>query len=270
MKSISLGILLGTGLAVLAMNACTSGGDSDDAKGTGGGAATGGNGSGATGSGTGGNGSGTGGLGGGQGGDPDAVACPAATEAALLDFGPGMGGAPSTTDSTFGDFTNTFSGGTFIYGGPSLTSDVTGENWNISGDVDTWSGFGLYFADCGKVDASAFKGITFKISGDADGKPVTLWVGTAANTAPNADEPDFGRCTAASCANGEYQVNVTSSSETIEVLWADLTGGAPEATVNPAEIVGFGWYFTPPAGVDTPTVTPYPVDIVVDDIGFIP
>jgi hypothetical protein len=285
---------LGAGLATLAATACTSGGDDDKNNGTGpgtGGAATGGAGTGGAGTGgagTGGAGTGGAGTGGVVGGDPNAVACGTASDAVLLDFAAGMGGASSTTDSTFGDFTTTFSGGTFLYP-DALTSDVTGENWHISGELNDYGGFALYFADCTKVDASAYKGIKFTISGNTDGRPVTLNVGTAANTITSAwlqankaasdpdVEPNFGRCTPAenrydgTCSDATYQVTVTETATTVEIPWADLTGakaGGQAIAIDPSEITFIGWNFEAPAGAGTATVTAYPVDVVIDDIGF--
>jgi hypothetical protein len=287
MRAINLGILLGAGIAVVAAGACTSGGDSDPASnGSGGGTGTGatGTGTGATGNGTGSTGNGTGGAGtaGGGSSDPDAVACPAATEALLLDFAAGMGGAGSTSEATFGDFTTTLSGGTFFYP-TGLTSDVSGENWHVSGDLDDYGGFGLFLQDCTKVDASAFKGIKLTISGDTGGKPITLNVGTASNEITSAwlqangeadADPNFGRCTPTdnkydgSCAAPSKQIEVTGAATTIEIPWAELTGGSPEPSVDPSEITFITWSFTPPEGAGTASVTPYAVDVVVDDIGF--
>ncbi len=284
MRAINLGILLGAGIAVVAAGACTSGGDSDPASnGSGGGSATGGgDGTGATNTGTGSTGTGTGGNGtaGGGSGDPDAVACPDAADALLLDFALGMGGGSATP--SFGDFDAKFSGTTYSYP-VALTSDVSGENWHISGDVADYSGFGLAFADCYKVDASAFKGIKLTISGDTGGKPITLNVGTAAdqitsawmqaNGDPDA-APNFGRCTPAdnqydgTCGSPTYQITVSGTPTTVQIPWAELTGGSPDDSVDPSEITFIAWNFTPPDGVGTASVVSYPVDVVVDDIGF--
>jgi hypothetical protein len=97
----------------------------------------------------------------------DAIACPTPVDALILDFtyDPSGDGA----QATFGDFAQTFSGGTFVYPNEEtmpmypLTSDVTGDNWHITGTVGDYSGFGLFFQDCTKLDASAFDGIEFTI-----------------------------------------------------------------------------------------------------------
>lgn len=279
MKLISLGSVLSVG--VLAMAACTSGGEETTGDGDGDGdAATGG----VAGDG---DGDGVGGTPTGDGdGDGAAVACLPALEADLLDFtydDSGMGGAlPSAVDGEFGDYTTTLSGGTFVYGAASggLTSDVTGDNWHISGSVADYSGFGVFFANCTKADLSAYKGITLTISGNAGTSPITMSVGTAANEITSAwlEEnggtdvvPNFGRCTPTtgqydgSCAAPTTTITVGNSPETVEILWADLTGGAPDASVTPSEITAISWYFAWTEGG-----VAYDVDITIDDIGLIP
>jgi hypothetical protein len=80
---------------------------------------------------------------------------------------------PSGDDAqaSFGDFTETFSGGTFVYPNTEemteypLASDITEDNWHITGEVGAYSGFGLFFQDCTKFEASAFDGIEFTVNG---------------------------------------------------------------------------------------------------------
>lgn len=285
MRLISLGILLGSTLGLVAVTGCTSGGDDTDGEGgdNGSGGDDGGGDGGGSGNTTGDG--GTSGSGGGGGGDPDAVACLPVTQALILDFTYDAAADPpqSTTDGEFGDYTATFSGGTFKYP-EALTSDVTDSNWHLAGELDTYGGFALFLAnDCTKIDASAYSGVKFTISGDTEGKAVVLNVGTAANEVSSAWRegngetdvtPNFGRCEPVdnpydgTCVTPTFSVVPTAEPTVIEVSWADLTGGSPE-DVNPAEITFIGWNFTPPEGVDTAGVVPYAVDIVVDDIAFI-
>jgi hypothetical protein len=64
-----------------------------------------------------------------------------------------------------------------------ITSDVTGNNWHISGTIGDYSGFGLGFDGCSRVDASAYRGISFTISGSVPmGNMVTLGMGTLNDT----------------------------------------------------------------------------------------
>jgi hypothetical protein len=170
-----------------------------------------------------------------------------------------------------------------------LTSDVTQDNWHISGEVGDYSGFGVSFNKCTKVDASAYKGISFTISGSVEmNGTVTFTVGTAGDDVSSAwlnmnkkagddDKHTFARCTPASATN-QYDgtcnspskvVTVSDKPTTVTVLWKDLTGGKPESSVNPAEITFVSWVFPPPPGAGTDSPTPYMADVTLDDLTFV-
>ncbi len=220
----------------------------------------------------------------------DAIACPTPTEALIMDFTYEPSGDGS--QASFGDFTETFSGGTFVYPNAEemtmypLTSDITDDNWHITGTVGEYSGFGLFFNECTKFDASAFDGIEFTISGDVGmGKTIDFRVGTAADTVSHewlhangqtAEPANFGRCLPpgsnqydGSCSEPVVTVTVTETPTVVTVLWDDLTGGSPEASVTPSELTSISWALPAPAGVDTQAVTTYSVDLVVDDLRFV-
>lgn len=198
----------------------------------------------------------------------------------------------SKTDPSFGDFTTTFSGGGFVYPGAGnmypLTSDVTEGNWHISGDVGNYSGFALFFNNCFKVDASAYKGISFTVSGEVEmGGTLTFLVGTAADDITSAwlnmhkaegeaDKHNFGRCTPAtdnqydgSCGSPTKSIPVTADPTVVTVLWKDLTSGKPQASVTPSEITSIAWSFPAPAGAGTDSPTVYKADVVIDDLTFV-
>jgi hypothetical protein len=96
------------------------------------------------------------------------------------------GGAPNITDVHFGSGYGVLSGGGYLYpttGMYALAPDLSQSTWHIVGTVRDYSGFGLYFNDCNRIDASKYKGISFKVSGTlgASGAPagdLTLLVGT--------------------------------------------------------------------------------------------
>jgi len=186
------------------------------------------------------------------------------------------------TDPRFGT-SGYLQGGLSFY--PStLKSDLSQNSWHITGTVDNYAGFGLYFDNCDRVDASQFKGIQFTVSGTVSGA-MTFGVGTAGNTASGAwmlangktaaKTTDVGRCTPTSDTNNIYYTpGCTPSSTTFtvpavpaaqSVAWTSLTGGAPEASVNPKEITSVYWAF---AWQDKGT--PYAIDFTLDDIKFIP
>ncbi|MET0412205.1 MAG: hypothetical protein ABW217_12965 [Polyangiaceae bacterium] len=261
--------------------------------------------------GTAGAGAGAGGSGGGSGGglrdDPAfgvAIECPAILQASITDFTPvalsaDAGAADAGTATvipgvTFGDFTATWSGGTYVYPNAAddpyvLSSDMSSGEWHMSGNIGTYTGFGLYFSNCTRIDASAFAGISFTIRGNvAMGGAITLQVSTSEdeishlwlNSQPAPPSPaataNSGRCLPAmnqydgTCAIPTFSVPITPSATTIEVRWADLTGGSPSASVNPSEITGISWILPNPPGAGTATPTPYAAELYVDDLSFIP
>lgn len=273
-------------ISLLGGVACSSGGSSRG--GSGGTAATGGNGTGGGGGiaqGTGGLGgaTSTGGTAGTTAGGAAAVMCLPATTPLLLDFATVGAGGNGNTQAAFGDYTNVFSGGTFSYPDANITSDVTGGNWHMTGSVADYSGFGIYLGNCQEVDFSNYGGFQFTISGTAPSATpgtLTFGMGTAADSiaydwfVQNAitSTPNFGRCfpTASqydgSCGDPKMTVNLSTTPTVVTVHWADLMGGAPDATVNPAEITSIWWSF-PWAGA---TDTAYDIDITVDDIQLVP
>jgi hypothetical protein len=254
-----------------------------------------------------------GGVGGGAGGQyatSDGVAClPPQASGLITDFTPAPppdggaadasvadgGGAVATDQIRFGDDATTLSGGEFYYPNASstsayqITSDVSGGNWHVKGTVGDFSGFGLYYDSCSRIDASAFKGISFTISGTVQGGSLTFEVDTLSDTiaaswlnthAGTAMPTDPGRCIPVSTAVNQYAqtdcapaikaIAVTSTPTPMTVLWSDFAGGKPQATVTPSDIIGIRWVLPNPAGVGTASVVTYPLDIVVDNLAFIP
>lgn len=248
-----------------------------------------------TNNGTGGSGGGAGGTttpSGGSGGSSstgtastDGKLCPA-PQALITDFTYTPGS--DTTQVHFGNST-TLSGGEYVYGGepapgPPLVSDMSNSNWHITGSVGTYSGFGLYFDSCSRIDASAFKGISFKVSSAVISDGITFGVDTLDNTitadwinshgdsstgpgrcTPPAD-PTLNQYTQSTCTNATASIPVTATPIVQQVLWGDFTRGKPDANIEkPAEIVGIHWNF-PWTGAGTP----YTVDLTLDDLSFIP
>jgi hypothetical protein len=233
------------------------------------------------------------------------VHCPPITQALMTDFtytapvvadagAADAGPAPASTMGTYfgGDPTMVFSGASFVYptaGSYPVSSDVSGNDWHITGTLGDYSGFGVSFAQCYSQDASMYQGISFTVQGSIPmgNNSLTFSVGTAendvthlwlnANTNPATPAPiNAGRCIPAvsqydgSCAAPTRTVLVTADRTTVNVLWAELTGGRPAATVNPAEITNLAWAFPAPGGAGTANPTPYAVDVTIDDLQFIP
>jgi hypothetical protein len=214
--------------------------------------------------------------------------CPAVRGGLITDFGPGT--SPGGFDGGFGGDGTSLSGGTFSYPFddpyPVRSNFSTGE-WHISGDVGDYSGFGLFFFDCNRIDASDYEGISFSIYGlvEADSS-VMLVVNTSSNdvshvwlnSSPVGQDfpfaPNAGRCVPVtnqydgSCLAPVFTVPVTATRTTIEVRWEQFAGGSPSPSVDPAEITSINWLLPTPVGAGTGFVTPYRVDFYVDDLRF--
>ena len=167
-------------------------------------------------------------------------------------------------------------------GAHALTSDLSQDNWHLTGTVGDYSGFGLYFYLCDRIDASAFSGISFTVSGNVPS--ITFGIGTVDNTPTGewmlttggkttAKATDSGRCTPSSgtqyyhpgCTDNTTQIPVTATPTTQTVAWGALSGGAPSTSVNPAEITTIYWFFP-----WSDQMAPYELDFTIDDLKFIP
>jgi hypothetical protein len=264
-------------------------------------------GTGGSGAGTGGSGSGTGGAtgsGGSAGGyavNPGVNCLPPAASGLITDFTyvPGDAAVPVTDQVSFGDYTTTLTGGEFYYPNSTSTSayqiasNVTNNNWHLTGPVGDYSGFGFFFqagsAGCNRINATGFKGISFTISGTVQGGSLTFevdtlndtikpdWLnahgGTAAATDPGACDPG-GTATTTQysqtvCTEPTKAITVGATPATVTVLWSDFTNGKTDPGPVATDIVGIRWVLPTPAGVGTSSVVTYPLDITVDNIAFV-
>ena len=213
----------------------------------------------------------------------DGTLCPAPTTPLITDFtyAPPDGGTTNTNEVHFGSWGG-LTGGEYVYPA-AITSDVSQSNWHISGTVGDYSGFGLYFDNCNRLDVSMYKGLSFNISGSMGSNQLTLSVGTLNDTSAagwinthGGNTTDPGRCVPTSgtgqyseegCSSPTKTIAVTDTPTMVTVLWTDFTGGSPEANVaTPGDITHISWTL-PWSGSGGTT---YPVDIVIDDLSFIP
>jgi hypothetical protein len=211
--------------------------------------------------------------------------CPAPKQV-ISDFTytPDTSTSTSTSAPRFGSAGTLQGGGSFYpeSGANAIKSDLTQGNWHLTGTVGDYTGFGLYFDLCDRVDASAFKGISFTVSGNVTS--ITFGVGTADDTPTGtwmlspggkttAKASDAGKCTPTSgtqyyhpgCGDPTAQIPVTATATPQKVTWTSLTGGTPVSSPNPKEITSIYWYFPWTAGQ-----TPYALDFTIDDLSFIP
>lgn len=270
--------ILFSGLGACTTQEATGGG------GTGGGGVLAGTGGATT---PGGNGGATAGTTGSSGTDGEMCPLPASPLITDFTYVPALdGSATTTTEVRWGSYGATLSGGEYTYPA-AIVSDVTQSNWHMSGTVGTYSGFGLYWDNCSRVDASAYKGISFKISGSVpQGDHITMGIGTLNNVItadwllahPTSDSDtkagDPGRCVPPATATNKYSqstchdleaiIPVTAAVSEVKVLWSGFTKGAPDTSVEPKDILTVYWFFP-----WAETATPYLVDITIDDLSFI-
>jgi hypothetical protein len=266
----------GVGLAalvsgVLAVPACSSGGDDDGARST---AGSGGSSAGSTSGGTsaGSINGGTGGSMAGSGGVTtyacEGVVPPSTAITDFTDLMPAsapLWGAPAEVGA--------FYGGLFSYGGPDAipVTDVSEGNLHVTGTVKDYSGAGLYVAYC--TDASKFEGVRFTISGDV-GPTKQLLFSLQTNTNLYPDPMAMkGVCEASAekkfidCVPPNVAVtDISDQAKVVEVTWDQLKAGLPAAaaTTDGSDVVGFQWSFR-----WTPGMATYAVDLTIDDVEFI-
>jgi hypothetical protein len=206
--------------------------------------------------------------------------------------------------NAYGTYGDEYFGGTYVYPtlcgnacilaqGPSTTplSQALGQgNWHITGQVGIYSGFGIYMSHrtapidpatgtapyagnpYSVMDASMYRGIQFTISGDAGATgSVILQMGSAATTVstdtqvndlhplPGRTFTTCGTCLVTPCGNADVIVPVTSTPTTKTVTWAEA------GITDPNAFMTVSWRFSYTTGA-----APYPVDVTVDDIQFVP
>jgi hypothetical protein len=183
-------------------------------------------------------------------------------------------------------------GGTYVYPTCSTTppeptdplfADYSASNWHITGTVGAYSGFGVWWVlqsgtttggyptyAAGPVDASAYLGIQFDISGDPGPLGALTFVVESANQQSPVNsqgrptcgtcDPDAGACDLAALAS---VAGFASAPRTVQIRWADLTSTRGPA-LAPAKLVAIFWTFP-----WIPGGTPYPVDVTIGNVKFI-
>jgi hypothetical protein len=145
---------------------------------------------------------------------------------------------------------------------PITRADAEGE-LSVTGTVGTYSGFGVWLGQC-MVDMSAYSGVSFRIGGTTGSGMLKFSVLTNANSTPVMCLTGKGTCdvaTAGACTPASMTISVPETPEVVTVEWADLTGGSPEAAVDPSQVLQLQWDFDWMDGM-----TPYEVNVTVDDV----
>jgi hypothetical protein len=238
-----------------------------DGGGRGGGGAAGTTGAG----GSGGSGGMSGGLGG-TGGAPPMVCSGTPPAAALItDFSDAVAG---TSGIAFGTPPG-LGGGTFTYAATGLNPPVlslapapagsTGQALQVVANpglptdpADEFSGFGLGFDMC--VDASAYTGVEFTITGDLGSCALTFAAQFSEDNSVT-DDPSFGSCTLGGNCFPPSSGPIVAG--TTVVHFADLLGGSPQTSVDARALTGVQW------NLDTNPASPCSASFAVTDIRFI-
>jgi hypothetical protein len=170
-----------------------------------------------------------------------------------------------------GQFNHTLGvpGGTFTYPKADMKVDVMGKNFNVKGNVKTYSGMGIYFNDCLDAAGAGATGVSFKIKATKldMGGMMTFKVQTNANHQPANMK---GTCDAMGlavgadymyCHDATFAFPVTASETEVSVTWDKLADGMPSATVNGKDVIGLEWAFS-----WMEMGTAYDADVTIDDV----
>jgi hypothetical protein len=129
--------------------------------------------------------------------------------------------------------------------------------------TDSYAGFGVGFGSPTCVDASAYTGIEFTLSGTLDNCVFQAGVSPSEDNAV-ANGPS-GSCTLGSACVPPFSgpiVLPTSSPPVVMVPFSDMAGGNPLATVNPAKLNTVQWLVTPAGNA------PCTADVTIDRASF--
>jgi hypothetical protein len=141
-------------------------------------------------------------------------------------------------------------------GEPTLTSTLTtdGNGFSIAANLVTspvmyqnYVGFGLYYDASTCIDATAYSGVSFDLSGDLGSCALTVAADFSGDLS-TADDAVRGACVAASCY--PPSAPVTPGTGTVKVPFSAMTGGVPVATVDVTTLSSLTWQLNLPNDVD--------------------
>lgn len=164
-------------------------------------------------------------------------------------------------------------GGAFSYVGEGVTAlsrELVDNALHVTGSIiaGQFAGFGFWFGPC--QDASPFEGVQFTLSGSITGGSVAVQLQTEKNY-PVDTANTKGDCVAPEgvdawdfCKSNSYAVPAldAASGYNYYIPWAQFTGGAPDATLNPNQLLGV--QFQTNCGPDAEC----PVDLMLHDLRF--
>lgn len=170
----------------------------------------------------------------------------------------------STVDSMdqWGD-TSEFFGGFFSYPN-AVALDFSGGTLAVSGDIEDYSGFGLWFGPC--ADLSGSQGIQFDVSGLGEDTLTVAIQSHATYIYDEKEEYPKGGCIPDdpdkpwnSCVFPK-KTGITDGTA-VQIAWSEFAGGVPEAKTDGSQVLGVQFEFPWPGD-------PRSADIVVSNISF--
>jgi hypothetical protein len=135
-------------------------------------------------------------------------------------------------------------------------------------DHPQYLGTTLYFNNC--VDASAYQGVEFTISGSVSAACQVIF---AANDVAHDDkltDKAKGQCDAGSLCyapNAALPMAVTATPATIKMPWIDGSS-VPMVPLDPSHLVGVQWQFTVSPTADGGTPQDCTAELHIDDVKF--
>ena len=187
-----------------------------------------------------------------------------------------IGSAPSTpllTGSTASPV-----GGTFTFAAPSLAAPTVTPTIGSDGSIQSlqvialpgtttdlfnaYSGFGLYFSTPACVDASAYSGLQFTVSGSLGTCSLNLFAATSEDDAAANGGP-AASCTATSCVS-PYSAPLGLGTNVVP--FAALADGTPDPTEDASALNNVGWTLNVPTdGVTAPCKASF----TISDVSFV-
>ncbi|HVV52322.1 MAG TPA: LamG domain-containing protein [Polyangia bacterium] len=190
-------------------------------------------------------------------------------------------GTPPATPLITGSFAGP-SGGTFGFNAPALAPptvttlpaadgslgaiQVSANPGATTDPTQSFLGVGLFFVNPPCLDASAYTGVQFTITGDLGTCSLAFGVVTSEDNSV-ANGP-VGVCAAGpNGCFGPFSAPLVPATGTTTVAFADLAGGAPQPTADPSALNGVQWTLDVPTdGVTAPCVA----NFTISDVSFVP
>jgi len=140
------------------------------------------------------------------------------------------------------------------------------EDWPATSSPQ-YVGVFMYFQQC--IDASAFSGVSFSISGSFSGCSMQVFA---------TDSAHFDATSGADFATGpagSYQPQaqldmsqISSDPQTVRVAFSSQLGGSPGTPLDPSTLIGMDWQFTIPPGDPDSGAPSCAAQLTIDDLTF--